>query len=56
MWRARNCSMRDLTLLLSFSVKYRPDQMSLDQTTSSGFTESRKMLYKEVVLIFVWLS
>jgi hypothetical protein len=29
MWRARNCSMRDLTLLLSFSVKYRPDLVSI---------------------------
>ena len=49
MWRARNCSMRELTLLLSFSVKYRPDLMSTSQSSQSvATTESRTLLYKEV--------
>ena len=41
--------MRDLTLLLSFSVKYRPaDDITVDKTAIESITESRKLLYKEV--------
>ena len=41
--------MRELTLLLSFSVKYRPDLMSTSQSSQSvATTESRTLLYKEV--------
>ena len=49
MWRARTMPMRDLTLLLSFSVKYRPaDDITVDKTAIESITESRKLLYKEV--------
>jgi hypothetical protein len=48
MWRARNCSIRELSLLLSFCVKYRPDILSEPQLAQTGITESRTILYKEV--------
>ena len=49
MWRARNCTIRELSLLLSFCVKYRPgDVLSEPQLSQTGITESRTILYKEV--------
>lgn len=48
-WKARTCSIRELSLLLSFSVKYRPDHISATQSTSVGLTNSKTSLYKEVI-------
>ena len=42
--------MRELTLLLSFSVKYRPDSMATSQSAVTTESKSRTMLYKEVKL------
>jgi hypothetical protein len=50
MWRSRTMPMRDLTNLLSFSVKYRPTDVIAVDTTTHAATESRTLLYKEVPL------